>query len=832
MLLGCHLSSANGFLAAGREALSIGANTFQCFTRNPRGGAASAGFPHAALGKWLRTVLAFAVLAVRAQAVESNDPIRIAEDYFKAHCWAEAEKSFAEYASQHPRPPDAAAALMRMADCQIARGNCVFEISHAYSSLEYGFFEGLLEPIRDGGKEKGRPGGIPPIQMRASPQKVFQNVVLTLEGWDKGNRPPDPDVSIDRIRGHVVPEMRLDIHLPKVVDPLETKVPDADKLSVGSVTFVNLDNDDDDELFDNGDDEVLRVDESTGSRTGDNELVKLRLNLSPDAPADATVRLAVPKGAACVAVWTNDTKSASARYIPGDGISISEFRREGDWLVKDLWAEGVAPHAEQRATEFSMECAMADGFIVSNRVALTVLGIESVRWRGRGNSRNDSDDLDDDPNWPTGLAPGSARVFPGARSVNGVVEPEARDKVGVEVTLSVAPPVPVNVYLRSFDMDDPSADESDVVDGCCVDNELYAWDNRGSQPRKEGAFVGNPAPSMPFELSFARGQRTNEAEFQTTLQPGDNFRVVANADSHFLICLENDDAPGQSNPDKQRIRHEAVAGGPAAREIREPAHYASNVLTVWRFFHLETDTVGGVECMVQSARISGMTSVVEVQHEPTIPFALRDDDVDAISTMPAAAMPRVFELFAPASIVPVFDGGGNMSNNDSNVPFKRNVASVDFRTLFDSHIGSMLNRKTEFWAGYGLYAFQPSAAPEQIGIPGLSNPPSADSDPDSEHACFAFALAQVGAFFFGEVARESHETSDVLWANLVAHEFAHILGAVDNYENNQIRPLDIMGTGCNNPHAIFQPAALAAMRSFQGLNSKSPSRLLFHPTKE
>ncbi len=38
--LGCHLSSAAGFVAAGREALSIGANTFQCFTRNPRGGAA------------------------------------------------------------------------------------------------------------------------------------------------------------------------------------------------------------------------------------------------------------------------------------------------------------------------------------------------------------------------------------------------------------------------------------------------------------------------------------------------------------------------------------------------------------------------------------------------------------------------------------------------------------------------------------------------------------------------------------------------------------------------------------------------------------------------
>ena len=42
MYLGCHLSSAKGFAAMGRTALSIGANTFQFFTRNPRGGAAKA----------------------------------------------------------------------------------------------------------------------------------------------------------------------------------------------------------------------------------------------------------------------------------------------------------------------------------------------------------------------------------------------------------------------------------------------------------------------------------------------------------------------------------------------------------------------------------------------------------------------------------------------------------------------------------------------------------------------------------------------------------------------------------------------------------------------
>lgn len=43
--IGCHLSSSKGFLAMGKTALSIGANTFQFFTRNPRGGKAKAIVP-------------------------------------------------------------------------------------------------------------------------------------------------------------------------------------------------------------------------------------------------------------------------------------------------------------------------------------------------------------------------------------------------------------------------------------------------------------------------------------------------------------------------------------------------------------------------------------------------------------------------------------------------------------------------------------------------------------------------------------------------------------------------------------------------------------------
>lgn len=47
--IGCHLSSSKGFAAMGKTALSIGADTFQFFTRNPRGGKAKAVDPEDAL---------------------------------------------------------------------------------------------------------------------------------------------------------------------------------------------------------------------------------------------------------------------------------------------------------------------------------------------------------------------------------------------------------------------------------------------------------------------------------------------------------------------------------------------------------------------------------------------------------------------------------------------------------------------------------------------------------------------------------------------------------------------------------------------------------------
>ena len=40
--IGCHLSASKGYLAMAKQAVELGGNTFQFFTRNPRGGAAKA----------------------------------------------------------------------------------------------------------------------------------------------------------------------------------------------------------------------------------------------------------------------------------------------------------------------------------------------------------------------------------------------------------------------------------------------------------------------------------------------------------------------------------------------------------------------------------------------------------------------------------------------------------------------------------------------------------------------------------------------------------------------------------------------------------------------
>lgn len=79
MKIGCHLSSSGGYMAMGQTAVSIGANVFQFFTRNPRGGAAKpidkadvAAFNEYAAANGIGPILAHAPYTLNAAGSEER----------------------------------------------------------------------------------------------------------------------------------------------------------------------------------------------------------------------------------------------------------------------------------------------------------------------------------------------------------------------------------------------------------------------------------------------------------------------------------------------------------------------------------------------------------------------------------------------------------------------------------------------------------------------------------------------------------------------------------------------------------------------------------------
>lgn len=77
--IGCHLSASKGYLAMAKTAVSIGANTFQFFTRNPRGGKAKAmdekdvaAFLEYSRENGIKTILAHAPYTLNACAADES----------------------------------------------------------------------------------------------------------------------------------------------------------------------------------------------------------------------------------------------------------------------------------------------------------------------------------------------------------------------------------------------------------------------------------------------------------------------------------------------------------------------------------------------------------------------------------------------------------------------------------------------------------------------------------------------------------------------------------------------------------------------------------------
>ncbi len=369
---------------------------------------------------------------------------------------------------------------------------------------------------------------------------------------------------------------------------------------LGPQTFVNLDNDDNDVYYDN---DVL---ESTlsGVSGGDDELVRVELRLKPVDLPDKLVRLIATQGAGNIKVWENETKSGS-EYLLNSDVALS---LDGAFLKKDLWIEGISPHTVQKGTRLKMTYKGVDCGV---DVPLTIIGVNNITWVGVGNSVSNTNILDGDPNYvpPSPLPatwPSAVRVFPDARAPAYTIP---LDSVKLEVTLSVTPVENLQMYVRSFDVDDPTnntlaaladanfltfidpndnpgSPSSGFYEGTSMGVTYTNHNDNRTASTKAGVFAGQIGNSALIAFSTASPIATIGFPSIST-QPGDNYRVVVNGDQDFLENLENlDSRDGYIIVDKN-----VLLPGPNPLEILFPLKYASPVLTVWRFLHVEGDAM-------------------------------------------------------------------------------------------------------------------------------------------------------------------------------------------------------------------------------------------------
>lgn len=440
-------------------------------------------------------------------------------------------------------------------------------------------------------------------------------LAMTIPGTEKS------EVWLDDICFCDAPE--LEIFNAEALDG--KKINPALMLEMGAQTFVNLDNDDQGETFDYDPETKIS---KTNLTKADDDLVRLRIKVpysgEPNPPEEIVFEQT--KGAKNVLLWKDNKKTetfdpAKSLFIPND------FEKIGNFWIKEIWVEGIEAHTEQRGTIFKMYPKNdPENF---QEAALTIIGIEKLEWEGRNNSINHDNNLDYDVNFrnpsdpiqeasdrykcdcdvisesSSYLRPSGVRVFPGKRIKSvGQAEDLLRNKVTLNVTLSVKPIYPIKVYFKSFDVDDPTLDASSIEG---MDNETQAEDNIGfleknGKKLKSGYLTGQDKDGI-LKVDFI--ESTEQLEFEVSLQPCDNFRVLSAFDREFLKKLENDDTKLNSNSsevirnnDKQRIVDPAVLDAnpddAEKAEIRLAENYASKTLTVWRFMYAEVDKMGPI----------------------------------------------------------------------------------------------------------------------------------------------------------------------------------------------------------------------------------------------
>ena len=309
------------------------------------------------------------------------------------------------------------------------------------------------------------------------------------------------------------------------------------------VVFVNSDDDNS-----NGTNDV--DDALNAIVNNENDLIGLDLNAGPAPPcATATLSLTAASGSRRhVRVWTNALRHATGPLLDNAlGTSVS-------WPVSNtpnrVFLEGVSPSLVASDVVVILQASCCS---VSATAKVTVVDVVSNVWEAISSPLTNNTLL--------GGPGGGLAIFPDRPNPTGVNS--NYNQVRVEAGIQPAMPN-IMVYFTSFDVDDPSATASPV------DTESSPTDNRG---------VPETGMCPVFELTDGNGKA--EVDFTVTMQPGDNFRVIASPLEDFAAGYHA--RQNTSSGEVVSVTDNAISN-----------NYVTLMLTVWRRLWIERDTMQAV----------------------------------------------------------------------------------------------------------------------------------------------------------------------------------------------------------------------------------------------
>jgi hypothetical protein len=478
-------------------------------------------------------------------------------------------------------------------------------------------------------------------------------------------------------------------------------------------------------------------------------------------------------------------------------------------------------------------------YCVWNQASAIVVNVASVEWEAVNSP------LDNNPN-----AGGGLRIFPDRDTATDT----ATDKTTVVVKIALSAEHSKAVYLKAFDVDDPSTDNT-VVDR----DGSGGIDNRGTT-----STINRDIGSIAADL-VTGPDGVARIYFQVSKQPGDNFRIAG-------ACLL---------PDRDGLKVSGVGVKDAADQpLPTDRAKISPMLTVWRRLHIEVDTMGPVQGNLAEGSIVGAGKPAKGQTALTLqPLGDRDtaaladigrfapgritigdvgypvvahskaDTITVQGEIASDAIGKSFQLFddddfndndganfdgdigeeltepdrhlvqysdkpeenvfAPAYVKPIYD----LSNPTPKVPFVLNYADTQYQTLLSYYYAQFDNKanfgNSDFWTAYLLGAYQGILTEDWDGK-------------GDKASLFGVCDNRFGASVFLEPGRLKESTRyasnpSVSLAATTAHELGHL------FRNSDTRDGGLMTWPNRRKRATFSDDNLANIRDTVYPGDKPPS---------